>query len=244
MGFFRNLFGDMKARGLVLPALLLVGAAIAAPFLLSTEPDPVIPPPAEPANETAPETVPWVVAGIETGSRDYQERLKQFKSTNPFDQLFPVPEPSTDDDDGGNDSPPADVPVEPPPDVPVPPVEPPPLPSVWVIDVDVGNIDREIRSLTDVEPFTILPNERRPVFAYIDATPDGLQAVFSISSEAEVVGDREFCAPSPEHCVYLVLERGNSARVQYPAATEDDPDTPTYRLKLRAIRAQPAAANT
>lgn len=243
MGFFRNLFSDMKARGLILPALLLVAAAIAAPFLLSTEPDQPVPPPQPEKSDKPAETVPWVIAGIETGSRDYQERLKQFKSKNPFVQQFELPEPTDGGGNGGGNNNNGggggggDLPD--PPD-PVPPISP----EMFVIDVDVGQVDGTIRERKNVPPFTVLPNDRRPVFAYIDSTTDGLQAVFSVSSEGEVLGEREFCAPSPEHCVYIVLSKGEAARVQYPAASDENPDPPVYRLKLRAIRSIPQVSTT
>lgn len=238
MSFFGNLYADLKARGLLLPAILLVVAVIAAPFLLSTDPDEVVPPPPTEASSKPPETAPWVIAGFETGTRDYQERLANFEATNPFKQLFEVPEPTVDDgdngDDGGNGGgSPDPEPVDPGPVDPVPPL----LPEYFVIDVEVGDIEGTMKLKNNVQPFTVLPSSQRPVFAYIDSTSDGLQAVFSVSSESEVVGDREFCAPSPEHCVYLVLQKGQAARVRYPAPTTEDPDTPTYRLKLRAIRA-------
>jgi hypothetical protein len=87
--FFRNLWADLRDRGLLPIIGLLVVALIAIPLLLgSGGSDSVAPPPAGPASASAAplpgiETRPVVIASP-AELRSYKKRLAAFNSRNPF----------------------------------------------------------------------------------------------------------------------------------------------------------------
>lgn len=96
--FLTDLFRDMRDRHLLIPAIALLVAVIAVPVLLShsAETASVPPPDTEAAAAAADaEEVQSAVVAEQVGVRDYRQRLDAFKSKNPFEQQFQVPESSS-----------------------------------------------------------------------------------------------------------------------------------------------------
>ena len=96
--FFGDLIYDMRSRGLLPLAALLVVAMIAVPMYLASQGSDPSPrraaPPADTA-DLAPENQAAVVA-YEPGVRDYKERLADQSEKDPFIQQFTVTEKATD----------------------------------------------------------------------------------------------------------------------------------------------------
>lgn len=88
--FVTDLYRDLRDRRLLLPAVALLLGLIAVPVALSKSADTVPPPPAAaPAKATAAE--PAVLAE-QMGIRNYRKRLERFKTKDPFQQQFQLPE--------------------------------------------------------------------------------------------------------------------------------------------------------
>jgi hypothetical protein len=94
-------------------------------------------------------------------------------------------------------------------------------------DVTVGRLGNAKR-IDDVRRLDLLPNDKRPVVAFVGLREGAERAVFSVSSDvAETSGDGS-CAPKkPEPCQFLTLKVGDERHLKFD-------DGPTYRLKLRA----------
>jgi hypothetical protein len=96
--FFTDLYRDLVDRHLVLPAVALVVAIIAVPFVLGGGPEPgpgavPVAPVAADADATAVESA---VLTEDPGIRDYSQRLAALKQKNPFVQQFSSSSAATD----------------------------------------------------------------------------------------------------------------------------------------------------
>jgi hypothetical protein len=91
--FMSDLVSDLRDRHLLLPAIALVIALIAVPVLLSSQSEPVAPPPASglAASDDAAAQLESAVISETTGVRNYRKRLKLARSQNPFKQQFSEP---------------------------------------------------------------------------------------------------------------------------------------------------------
>jgi hypothetical protein len=262
--FVTDLYGDLRDRHLLLPAVLLLVALVAVPVLLSSSPEASPPPPAEPMTAGDAATQPAVVSDELVGVRDYQRRLAQFKKKNPFKQQFATPPKGTGltstggglsdggsggtatstvttapSDTGGTTSAASSAPAKPAPadpssDSAPPAVEhaPPRIVTRLVtrrIDVKVGPLG-SIEEMEGVRPFDILPSTDAPVVAFLGASDEGDRAAFVLSSDATPVDGDGLCAPSPTNCLFITLEEGESALIDYAG------DGLTYKLKLQRIR--------
>jgi hypothetical protein len=127
-------------------------------------------------------------------------------------------------------------------DTPAPPStepEPPAQPQVQTriitrlvtrrIDVKVGPVG-SLEEMEGVRPFDILPSSDAPVVAFLGASDEGDRAAFVLSSDATPVDGDASCAPSPSNCLFITLEEGESALIDYAG------DGLTYKLKLQRIR--------
>jgi hypothetical protein len=91
-----SLYRDLRDRRLLIPALGLIVAILAVPFLLAGGGDE----PATPAVATGPPAdateVSAAVLAEQSGIRNYRERLSSLKEKNPFKQQYVAPEPGSD----------------------------------------------------------------------------------------------------------------------------------------------------
>ena len=95
-----DLYRDMRDRRLLLPALALIVAIVAVPFLLTTPKEPAPVPAAFQPPEGSEAVAPAVLAEEEVGVRDYRKRLDELKSKNPFADSFTLPGNSGDSGGG------------------------------------------------------------------------------------------------------------------------------------------------
>lgn len=258
--FAVDVFRDLRDRRLLIPAALLLAALVAVPMLLSRSSVPSAPLPAEPAALSADEsaTQPAVLAeGVSV--RDYERRLEDLKSKNPFAEQFsapatdggglqdpagelpPIPDtgsgPGRPADPGGDVSPLGGQGASPPPSGGTPPdtSEPRSQPEVerhyfsWRIDVTAGPVGAAVER-NGVKQLSLLPSNAKPVVVFLGIGESGHEAVFAVSSDAIVDDTEGRCEPSPANCAYLVLSRGEGASLDYA------PDSTKYRLALRKIR--------
>lgn len=97
------------------------------------------------------------------------------------------------------------------------------------INVMVG-VQGDTKLHQDVKPMTILPDAQTPVLAFLGTDEGGKRAAFVVSSDVTAVGGDGACVPDPTNCLYITLQKGEKAMLDYA------PDGQTYELKLLAIR--------
>ena len=252
--FLSDVYRDLRDRHLLLPAIGLVIALLAVPMLLKTTSESTVTPPAPTADADSAATIPAVLAASEVSVRDYRQRLEDLKSKNPFKQQFAdtpsdeaassggtgtagdalgpaalsggttatgsdtvlsLPGVPTNEDASGQPSN-GDVEV---------------VTQLYTrrIDVAVG-VQGDLHNRKNVKPLTILPNAAAPVLAFLGTDEAGKRAAFVVSSDVASVGGDGACVPSPSNCLYITLEKGESATLDYT------PDGQTYELRLQAIR--------
>lgn len=237
--FFSGLFNDLRERRLLPVVALLIVALIAVPMLMGGSEEPA--PSADPASASvAPpfETDPVVLAS-EPELRTFKKRLDSFQTRNPFNQYLPkvdeqaqansasdalptdtgVTGSTTDPgslDTGGGSVPPSDTnPVDP------TPVDPTPVdPGGGVtlvttrIDVRVGPVG-DTKVLRDVKFLDFLPDKKTPVLEYLQSDFDLSNAVFIVSPFVlSSEGDGK-CAPTPQDCQFVQLQKGDTHAFQY-----------------------------
>ena len=96
------------------------------------------------------------------------------------------------------------------------------------IDLTIGLVgDPKLRE--NVKPMTILPNAATPVLAFLGTDEQGLRAAFVLSKDATVVDGDAACVPTPENCLYITLEKNETATLAYGV------DGQTFNLRLLAI---------
>jgi hypothetical protein len=230
-------------------ALLLVGALVAVPVVLSKSPtvEPTASPNAKPTEAIPATFVAAVEATEETQRRrvlgdvkdpfepaPLQKRKKKAKaSSEKADESKAKTEESKAKDDepktggtGGGSTGGG-----------VPPVAPAPTPTATVpqysIKVRFGAVAEsgELESKT-VERLTVLPNEEAPVLVYSGVENGGKVAVFELTGVVDAQGDGR-CVPTPEDCQYLKLRAGETEFITVTeTGTEADAQ---YQLDLVKI---------
>lgn len=92
---------------------------------------------------------------------------------------------------------------------------------------------------TNVMPMTTLPDDANPLAAYLGTDEKGKRAAFVVSKDVTLIGGDGACVPSPENCLFITLEKGETATL-----TVGDPNTDgqTYELRLVAIRKHKVSA--
>ena len=264
MSFVRNLLADLVAKRLWPVALVLAGALVAVPVLLTQGVDRGNVPAVPVANADAP--APTVV----TPASDAPRRGANPVGRNPFDQKN-VGGPtevtggtggtegsSGDSGDGtgggGSVGPGADVTgglpaLE---DVDVIPVggtdsEPLPKPDrreSYHVDLRFGR-DGKLSSRRDVARLSPLPSADDPFFVFMGVLADGKTALFLVSSDAEATGDGT-CKPSPANCERVEMQAGET---EFFDVTTPEGEVVQYQLDLirvarrRATDAAVAADN-
>jgi hypothetical protein len=97
------------------------------------------------------------------------------------------------------------------------------------VDVMIG-IQGDPKVRNNVKPMTILPDEATPVVAFLGTDEAGERAAFVIAKDATLSGGTAACVPAPENCLYITLEKGETATLDF------GPDGQTYELRLLGIR--------
>jgi hypothetical protein len=93
------------------------------------------------------------------------------------------------------------------------------------VDVTVGPLG-DAKTMKDVRHLDFLPNDKRPVVAFIGLGEGGEKAVFSVSSDVVESDGDGTCAPKkPQPCQFLTLRVGEQRTLRYV-------DGETFRLKL------------
>jgi hypothetical protein len=82
----------------------------------------------------------------------------------------------------------------------------------------------------NVKPMTILPNNSTAVVAFLGTDEKGQRAAFVVSKDATMVAGDGACVPSPEACLYITLEKNETATLDF------GPDGQTFDLRLLEIR--------
>jgi hypothetical protein len=257
-----DVYRDLRDRRLLPLVALLLVAIIAVPVALSVSsgtPSSTGAPLAEIVPADAPEAQAAVLAD-NPGLRDYRERLDDLKSQNPFDQQFetsglagtevesgsgsvetltesggaPVTGSETgsvsatgggstttssldSSSAGGTGSAGSGAAVE---------------TEIFFytfkVDLQYG-LEGDVKERRNVKLLDLLS----PVGTFIGAAPDASRAVFALSSNITAVAGEGECAPSPDSCDFLSLEKGQSATLTYQ---QEGAELATYRLGVDDIR--------
>jgi hypothetical protein len=252
-----DLYRDLRDRRLLIPAVGLIVALVAVPFVLAKDPAPVSAPLAPPPAE-ATAAQPAVLAE-QVGIRDYRKRLEALKSKNPFKQQFALPTPESvaiADDGGGSTSSTdaatgslgtaststglgstsSDLPTA----SPATPV-PQPAPGTVkhtrklitrVVDVTLGPLG-ETKKYDNVKRTDVLPSNDEPLIAYFGANPNGKRAAFLISSTVVSSDGDGTCSPDPDTCSFVTMKEGDQRYLH--VQPEGEAAEVVYRFKLRKI---------
>lgn len=247
--FAEDVVYDLRNRGLLPLALLLVVAMVAFPFLITRmggdEPASAPPPPAESAAELAPENQTAVVA-YNPSIRDYKERLDEMQSKNPFIQQFTAPPVGTTDLEqsgletgvteleGGGGSPGLESGAGEVSDTTT-------TKSGKIItryffyetDVLVGEAGRQLVRRNRIQIFDYLPNAAMPVLSFMGYTGRGAKAVFLVSRDVTVFDGPGSCFPSPEECQLLALKPGQAENLTW---APEGAEAKTVRVKVLRIK--------
>jgi len=235
--FFGDIVYDLRSRGLLPVAVLLLVGMIAVPLLISRSGSDTGggPPVSASAAELAPENQAAVLA-YNPGVRNYKQRLDALASKDPFEQKFSAPAVGTTSLEqsgtglegsgdtgtgGGSDT--GDVPTG------GSTGKPKIRYFYYVTDVEVGEADGEMKKKKAVDPFDYLPGESAPVLVFLGNQPDK-SAVFLISKDVLSVEGAGSCFPSPEACQLLALKTGENADLVYGI------DSKTYRIKVTSVK--------
>jgi hypothetical protein len=264
--FLSNLYRDLRDRRLLLPAGLLLVALIVVPLALSssaatTSTSPPVPEPTGGSKQEA-ATTPAVLAE-QLGVTDYQKRLEQVQSKNPFKrQYLDAPQDtgaaSTSSGTTSSDptvasasgstssvSPSTSATASQPPSTttsgstsPAAPSEPSePVLFVFEADLAIG-VPGDLSRRRHVELGKFLPSEAKPMVAFAGATEDMKHALFLVSADVSSVTGDGRCVPGEDNCTLLKLKVGDEAKLAY--APESDR---VYKLRLMGIGLARADAN-
>jgi hypothetical protein len=231
-----DLYRDMRDRRLLLPGLALIVAIVAVPFLLTTPKEPAPAPTAFQPPEGSEAVAPAVLAEQEAGVRDYQERLDELKSKNPFADSFA----GTGNDGGSSGGELVD-----PSAAPVSPVAPAPTTSTATpadptssasgtadsssddgsgdeililaprVDVHAGKFGKP-RDIEGVETGDLLPSRKTaPVVMLVGVSDDLEFATFLVSDDVTETNGDGSCRPGRNDCEFLRLAEGEKRTFVY-----------------------------
>ncbi len=248
--FATDVVHDLRSRGLLPVAVLLVAAIVAAPILIARsggdEAAPTAPVSSQDASELAPENQSAVVA-YNPGLRDYKTRLRGLAAKDPFRQQFAAPAAAAAEavDSGSVDISTGEV------------------PSgggggdtvgitdggsgggskqkktktktttkyfVYDTDVLVGEVGTQLVRLSRIQQFTMLPSQEAPALVYLGLAAANTQAIFLVSRDVTGVGGTGTCYPDASSCQLLGLAVGGAAELAY------SPTGKTYRIELAQIK--------
>ena len=97
------------------------------------------------------------------------------------------------------------------------------------VDVMIG-LQGNPKLHENVKPMTILPDAEASVVAYLGTDEKGKRAAFVVAKGATLAGGTAACVPAPENCLYITLQKGETATLDFGT------DGQTYDLRLLQIR--------
>ena len=97
------------------------------------------------------------------------------------------------------------------------------------VDVMIG-LQGNPKLHENVKPMTILPDAEASVVAYLGTDEKGKRAAFVVARGATLAGGTAACVPAPENCLYITLQKGETATLDFGT------DGQTYDLRLLQIR--------
>jgi hypothetical protein len=97
------------------------------------------------------------------------------------------------------------------------------------VDLMIG-LQGDPKLRENVKPMTILPDPATPVVAFLGTDEKGDRAAFVVSKEATMVAGDGACVPTPEQCLYITLEKNETATLDF------GPNGQTFDLRLLEIR--------
>lgn len=250
--FGGDLLYDLRSRGLLPLAIVLVIGIVAAPMVISrtggsSDAEPTGNAKLQSAADLAPEGQSAVLA-YTPGLRNYRERLDQLSSKDPFIQQFTTDETekTLESTAGGASQ-----------DAPVGGTgesgsggsggtggsggggggggnggsgggKNKTFYTHYEVDLMVGVSGQTLTRRNRVQEFTILPSTEVPAAVFLGASADGKQAIFSVSRSVTSVSGTGICYPEPDSCELLGLARGQGADLAYQGST--------YRIEAAQIK--------
>lgn len=100
--------------------------------------------------------------------------------------------------------------------------------TYFQVDVLVGLTGAELTRRNDLPEFTVLPAQETPVAVFLGASENGQQAIFSVSRAVTSVGGTGTCYPEPDNCELLGLARAQGADLTYQGTS--------YHLEVANIK--------
>ena len=233
--FFGDVVYDLRNRGLLPLAVLLIVAMVAAPILIMrSSGGEGAPPSTELAAKTAAELAPENQAAVlayDPGVRNYRERLNDAVSKNPFKQQFSAPvvaagdaaaDSGASDSGGGGGSPATGGSVE---------SSSSTKYFFYETDVAVGTAGGKLQRRNKIDVFSFLPSEKAPVLVFLGNVAVGgtNAAAFLVAEDVTAVAGGGDCFPSPDACQMLALKPGATADLTYAV------DNQIYRIKVLRV---------
>jgi hypothetical protein len=246
--FFGDVVYDLRSRGLLPVAILLILAMVAVPLLIargSSDSSSAALQPSAASAEPAPE-IQSAVVSYDPGIRNYQKRLDDLSPKNPFRQQFAqsaaaaselnstAPEPtssgssevssggsteSTPPSDGGGSSPEKKSRKK-----------SSPTTYSYAVSIMAGAVDATLTPFPNIPDLTTLPSQTTPVAVYYGLSSDHSKALFLVSNKVAGLTGPGTCLPAPDDCSLLALGAGQSEDLVYSL------DGKTYRIVVSQIK--------
>ncbi len=251
--FVTDTYRDMRDRRMLIPAVVLLLAILAVPFVLSSPEPPAPTPPAVETNDDALAASAAVLAEADPGIRDYRERLAALKVKDPFSEKLAgdpaseessvgeLAEPSVPVGSGAGDT---GVPVDAGSDTTGGGFTSAPTTSgstssggdpepdlffyeTW-IDVQVGRTG-DTKLVQNIKPGDKLPSGSRPLVMFLSASAQNGHADFYVSRDITGTNGDGKCTGRGDECEFLRLEDGQTQYFRY------GPNNERYALRVTDI---------
>jgi hypothetical protein len=251
--FFGDVVYDLRSRGLLPIAILLVVAMLAVPLLIthgsSSESSGSSLQPTAEASDAASETQPAVVS-YNPGIRDYRKRLDDLSPKNPFRQQFAqsaakasqlestaTPASASTGTSStaigtptGSSDTPASTGGSSNKSKKKKQQKSFPTTYSYSLNVMAGDVTIPLTPFDNVPALTPLPGPTTPVVVYYGLSSDNAKALFLVSNKASGLTGPGTCLPAPDDCALLALAPGQSEDMLYGV------DGKTYRVVVAEIK--------
>lgn len=97
-------------------------------------------------------------------------------------------------------------------------------------DVRSGEAGQPLKRQNDIDPFTLLPSEAAPAAVFMGVAAGGKQAIFSVSRQVTNVSGEGTCYPDPDSCELLGINIGDGADLAYAG------DNKIYTIEVARIK--------
>jgi hypothetical protein len=246
--FFGDVVYDLRSRGLLPIAILLVVAMVAVPLLIargSSGGSSTSLQPATAAASAAPEAETAVVS-YDPGIRNYRKRLDGLSPKNPFRQQFTqsaaaasqlestVTTPTTTGTSEASSAPSSGgdttISTGGSSDHGKKKRKSTPKTYSYSVTVMAGAVDTVLTPFKNVPSLMPLPGQTTPVVVYYGLSSDNGKALFLVSNRVSQLNGPGTCLPAPDDCSLLALGAGQSQDLLY------DVDGKTYRVLVSEIK--------